>query len=113
MMVPCLDEEVDVLRRGDAHVGRLDRALQALDHPLGVVVVLGILLPTQQQHMLCCGGCIYEVFTDARLSLSLFEHREKCIRAYRLADVEEVAAQGHHAALLRLLQQLGRILRRL
>lgn len=49
MMVPCLDEEVDVLRRGDAHVGRLDRALQALDHPLGVVVVLGVLLPTQSQ----------------------------------------------------------------
>lgn len=49
MVVTCLDEEVDVLGRGDAHVGRLDRALQALDHPLGVVVVLGVLLPTQSQ----------------------------------------------------------------
>jgi hypothetical protein len=49
MVVSCLDEEVDVLGRGDAHVGRLDRALQALDHPLGVVVVLGLLLPTQSQ----------------------------------------------------------------
>jgi hypothetical protein len=39
--------------------------------------------------------------------------REECVETYRLADVEEVAAEGHHAALLRLLQQLGRILRRL